>query len=62
MNEYTSKKVNIIKRSAEILWEHYEKKGFKNTLIETGIKNILGMCDSILEDIEKEKAPEPPQE
>jgi len=55
MNEYTIKKVNIIKRSAEILLEHYQMKGFKDVLIEVAVKNILGMCDSILEDIEAEK-------
>jgi hypothetical protein len=55
MNEYTIHKITIIKKSAEILLEHYEKKGFKNTLFEVGLKNILGMSDSILEDIEAEK-------
>jgi len=55
MNEYTIKKVNIIKKSAEILLENYERKGFKNTIAEVAIKNILGMCDSVLEDIEAEK-------
>jgi hypothetical protein len=55
MNEYTIEKVTIIKKSTEILFEHYQKRGFKDLLIEGALKNILGMCDSILEDIEPEK-------
>lgn len=58
MNEYTIKKINIIKKSAELLLENYEKRGLKNTIMETGLKDILGMCDSILEDIPDEKARE----
>jgi hypothetical protein len=55
MNDYTIEKVNIIKKSAEILLENHKTRGFKNTIVEVGLKNILGMCDSILEDIEAEK-------
>lgn len=55
MNEYTIHKIAIIKKSAEILLENYESRGFKNTLMETGLKNIIGMADSVLEDIAKEK-------
>jgi len=55
MKEHTIHKITIIKRSAEILLENYQGRGIKNTLFETGLKNILGMCDSILEDIEAEK-------
>ena len=62
MNEHTIKKITIIKKSAEILLENYKNRAFKNTIVEVGLNNILGMCDSILEDIEKEKAPEPPRE
>jgi len=58
MNEDIIKKVKAIKRSAELLLEHYETRAFKNTLMETGLKNILGISDSILEDIEKEKKEE----
>jgi len=55
MNEDIAKKVNIIKRSAEILLEHYEGRGIKNSLMQIGLKNILEMSVSILEDIAKEK-------
>lgn len=55
MNENTIHKITIIKKSAEILLEHYLSKGIKNTLMETGIKNILEITSSVLEDIEKEK-------
>jgi hypothetical protein len=55
MNEYTIEKITIIKKSAEILLKHYKSRGFKNTLIETGLSNILEMASSVLEDIAKEK-------
>ena len=58
MNEYTIKKINIIKKSAELVLESYQKRGLKNTIMETGIRNILGMADSVLEDIADEKAKE----
>jgi len=55
MNDDIAKKVNIIKRSAEILLEHYEGREIKNSLMEIGLKNILEMSVSILEDIAKGK-------
>lgn len=62
MKEHIMKKLDIIKKSAEILLEHYETKGFKNTLMETGLKNILGMSQEAIAEIEEEKASEPPRE
>lgn len=38
-----------------LVHEHYEARGFKNALIEVGIKNIIGICDTALEQITKEK-------
>ena len=55
MNESTIEKITIIKKSAEILLENYEKRGLKNTIMEVGLKNILGMSSSVLEDIAQEK-------
>ncbi len=55
MDDNTIHKIGIIKKSAEILLEHYESRGFKNTLMETGMKNILELSNSILEDIRNGK-------
>jgi len=37
------------------VFQHYKARGFKNSLIEVGIKNIIGICDTALEKIAKEK-------
>lgn len=44
-----------IKKSGELVFEHYKARGFKNSLIEVGIQNIIGTCDTALEEITKEK-------
>jgi len=62
MKEELTKKLNAIKRTAEILLEHYETRAFKNSIMEVGLKNILGTTQQAIDEIEKEKAPEPPQE
>ena len=49
------KTLEVIKKSGELVFEHYRARGFKNSLIEVGIQNIIGMCDTALEQIAKEK-------
>ena len=49
------KTFEVIKKSGELVFEHYKARGFKNSLIEVGVKNIIGMCDTALEEIAKEK-------
>jgi len=62
MNVILLKKLDVIRKSSEILLEHYQTRGFKNSLMEVGLKNILNMSQEAIDEIEKEKAPEPPQE
>jgi len=62
MSQHLKTKLDIIKKSAEILLEHYEHRGFKNTLFETGLKNIIAISDEAIYEINKEKAPGPPTE
>jgi len=59
MKEHLIKKLDIIKKSAELLLEHYETKEFKSTLMEVGLKNILSMSQEAIAEIEEEKASEP---
>lgn len=47
-----------IQRSAELVLEHYQAKGFRNNLIETGLKNIMGLAQAGIELIEKNQAKE----
>jgi len=37
------------------VFEHYKARGFKNSLIEVGIQNIIGICDTALEQIARGK-------
>lgn len=60
MKEHLIKKLELIKRSAEILLEHYETRAFKNSLMEIGLKNIIAMSQEAIAEIEEQKAPEPP--
>jgi len=60
MKEELLKKLKAINRTAEILVEHYETRAFKNSIIEVGLKNIIGISQEAIAEIEKEKAPEPP--
>ena len=62
MKEDLLKKLDIIKKSAELLLVHYETRGFKNSFMEIGLKNILAMSQEVIAEIEEEKAPEPPQQ
>ncbi len=62
MKEDLMKKLEVIKKSAEILLEHSESKAFKSSLMEVGLKNIIAMSQEAIDEIEKEKAPEPPRE
>ena len=54
-NEEILKILEGIKKSGELVFEHYKARGFKNSLIEVGVKNIIGICDTALEQIAKEK-------
>jgi hypothetical protein len=49
------KTLEVIKKSGELVFEYYKARGFKNTLIEVGIQNIIGTCETALEQIAKEK-------
>lgn len=53
--EEIAKTFEVIKKSSELVFEHYKARGFKNSLIEVGIQNIIGMCNTALEEIAKEK-------
>ena len=59
MKENLLKKLDIIKKTAELLLEHHQTRGVKNTLMEVGLKNILGMSQEAIDEIEEEKASEP---
>ena len=48
---------NIL-QSARLVLEHYRSRGFKNTLIEVGLNNIIGMSESAIEMLEKNQAKE----
>jgi len=50
--------LEVIKKSGELFFEHYKSRGFQNTLIEVGIQNIIGICKTAPEQIEKEKGEE----
>lgn len=52
--EEVIKTLEGIKKSGELVFEHYKARGFKNTLIEVGIQNIIGTCNTALEQITKE--------
>lgn len=49
------KTFEVIKKSGELVFEHYKARSLKNTLIEVGIKNIIVMCDTALEQIAAER-------
>jgi hypothetical protein len=46
---------NIL-QSARLVLEHYRARDFRNTLIEVGVKNVLGMAEAGLEVIEQNQA------
>ena len=53
-HEEIIKTFEVIKKSGELVFEHFKAGGFKNSLIEVGIQNIIGTCDTALEQIAKE--------
>jgi hypothetical protein len=57
-DEEIIKTLEVIKKSGELVFEHYKSRGFKNSLIEVGIQNIIGICKTALEQILKEKGKE----
>lgn len=57
-DEQIIKTFEVIKKSGELVFEHYKSRGFKNSLIEVGIQNIIEMCRTALEQITKEKSEE----
>ena len=62
MKEDIVTKVKAIKRTAEILMEHHESRAFKNTIMGVGLKNIIAISQEAIDELEKEKASEPPRE
>jgi len=62
MKENLLKKLDIIKKSAELLMDHHETRGFKDRLMEVGLKNIISISQEAIAEIEEEKASEPPRE
>jgi len=54
-NEEIIKTFEVIKKSGELVFEHYKARGCKNSLIEVGIQNIIAMCNTALEQIVREK-------
>lgn len=52
-DEEIIKTLEVIKKSGEMVFEHYKSRGFKNSLIEVGIQNIIGICKTALEQITK---------
>lgn len=59
MKEDLIKKLEVIKKSAEILLERYGSRGIITTTIEVGLKNIIAMSQEAINEIEEEKASEP---
>jgi hypothetical protein len=62
MKEHLIKKLDILKKRAELLLEHHETKEFKSSLMEVGLKNILGISQEAIDEIKEEKASEPLRE
>ena len=48
----------IIKKSGELVLEHYKSRGFRNSVIEVGIRNIIDICKLNLEQDTEEKGKE----
>ena len=47
-----------VEQSGRLVLEHYRSRGFKNTLIEVGLNNIIGMTETAIEMIEKNQTKE----
>jgi hypothetical protein len=56
--EKLKKILENVKQSGRLVLEHYKSRGFKNTLIEVGLNNIIGMTETAIEMIEKNQAKE----
>jgi hypothetical protein len=57
--EKLKKILENVKQSGRLVLEHYKSRGFKNTLIEVGLNNIIGMTETAIEMIEKNQVKEP---
>jgi hypothetical protein len=44
-----------IRQSGVLVLEHYRSRGFKNTMIEVGLKNIIELAQGGIDQIEKGK-------
>lgn len=62
MKEDLLKKLDIIKKSAELILEHHGTRAVKDNLMEIGLKNIIAMSQEAIHEIEEEKASEPLRE
>ena len=62
MEERVREILEKIKRTAEIILEHQSSRALKNSIITVGAESIIVMSKEAIYEIEKEKAPEPPQE
>jgi hypothetical protein len=62
MKEHLMKKLEIIKKSAELLLDHHKSRAVKDNLLEVGLRNIIGISQEAIDEIEKEKASEPLRE
>ncbi len=47
-----------IKKSAELVFEHYQSRGLKDTLIEIGPKNIITLAKDGMKQLESPKKSE----
>ena len=61
MEERVKEILEKIKRTAEIILEHQSSRAYKNNIITLGAESIVFMCKEAIDEIEKEKAPEPPE-
>ena len=54
-DEEIRKAFEVIGKSAELVLEHHKSRGFRNSVIEVGIQNIIDTCKIALEQITKEE-------
>ncbi|MGD0916325.1 MAG: hypothetical protein ABSB22_07700 [Thermodesulfobacteriota bacterium] len=52
-DEEIRKAFEVIGKSAELVLEHHKSRGFRNSVIEVGIQNIIDTCKIALEQITK---------
>jgi len=53
MKEEIVKKLNTIRRTAEIILEHQSSRAFGNDTINHGTKTIIDLCKNAIDEIEK---------